>query len=68
MDSRYKIIAVHINLNCNKIHLQDLRKTFNNFSTNKLNSLIFTHDKYNIPTGIHNKFEVNLGIITEIYT
>ena len=53
MDSRYKIIAVCIKLNCNKIHLQDLRKIFDNFSTNKRNSLIITHDKYNIPTDIH---------------
>ena len=68
MDSRYKIIAVYIKLNCNKIHLQDLRKTFNNFSTNERNTLIFTHDKYNIPTDILTQFEVNLDIITEIYT
>ena len=30
-------------------------------------ALIFTHDKYNILTDIHTYFEVNLGIITEIY-
>ena len=53
MDSRYKSIAVYIKLNCNKIHLQDLRKIFDNFSTNERNSLIFTHDKYNIATDIH---------------
>ena len=53
MDSRYKIIAVYIKKNCNKIHLQDLRKIFDNLSTNERNSLIFTHDKYNIPTDIH---------------
>ena len=50
MDSRYKIIAVY---NCNKIHLQNLRKIFDNFTTNERNSLIFTHDKYNIPTDIY---------------
>ena len=53
MDSRYNIIAVHIKYNCNKIHLQDLRKIFDNFSTHKGNSLIFTHDKYEIPTDKH---------------
>ena len=67
MDSRYKIIAVYIKQNCNKIHLQDLRKIFNNFSTNKHDSLIFKHDKYNIPTDNHTSFEVNLDIVTEIY-
>ena len=53
MDSRYKIILVYIKWNFNEIHLQDLRKILDNFSTNKRNSLIFTHDKYNIPTDIH---------------
>ena len=53
MDSRYKIIAVYIKQNCNKIHVQDLRKIFDNFWTNKRNPLIFTHDKYNIQTDIH---------------